>query len=247
MLINTIRFCGKSYIFNSIGFGFVFVVILLFPLSAFSHGGGLDSSGCHNDRKRGGYHCHRSSYTPPATPSYNSLYDSSQGGSNNSTNPYLTGSTPVINATTANNSDKNEKISSLEKLLLEQSGKIKELESIIVELKSKEMLTVKSCDIIKKEAILKTETQELLSGITPISSPNEKFKVKVKTVRSNIRTKPALENNVIGTVDKGDVLSVISESGKFYLVNTSGGEAFIHKTTVEALDSDTSIDHTSTL
>lgn len=30
----------------------------------FSHGGGLDSSGCHHDRKNGGYHCHRSSYTP---------------------------------------------------------------------------------------------------------------------------------------------------------------------------------------
>jgi len=25
---------------------------------AAAHGGGLDASGCHNDRKRGGYHCH---------------------------------------------------------------------------------------------------------------------------------------------------------------------------------------------
>ena len=24
-----------------------------------AHGGGLDSYGCHNDRKHGGYHCHR--------------------------------------------------------------------------------------------------------------------------------------------------------------------------------------------
>ena len=24
-----------------------------------SHGGGLDSLGCHHDRKRGDYHCHR--------------------------------------------------------------------------------------------------------------------------------------------------------------------------------------------
>jgi hypothetical protein len=24
-----------------------------------AHGGGLDSNGCHNDRQRGGYHCHR--------------------------------------------------------------------------------------------------------------------------------------------------------------------------------------------
>lgn len=33
---------------------------------ALAHPGGLNSSGCHNDRKRGGYHCHRSTYTPPA-------------------------------------------------------------------------------------------------------------------------------------------------------------------------------------
>jgi hypothetical protein len=26
---------------------------------AVSHGGGLDQSGCHHDRKNGGYHCHR--------------------------------------------------------------------------------------------------------------------------------------------------------------------------------------------
>lgn len=26
---------------------------------AFGHGGGLDKQGCHHDRKRGGYHCHR--------------------------------------------------------------------------------------------------------------------------------------------------------------------------------------------
>lgn len=28
-------------------------------LDAQAHGGGLDRHGCHNDRKNGGYHCHR--------------------------------------------------------------------------------------------------------------------------------------------------------------------------------------------
>lgn len=28
---------------------------------AAAHGGGLDAKGCHNDRKNGGYHCHRGS------------------------------------------------------------------------------------------------------------------------------------------------------------------------------------------
>lgn len=32
---------------------------LLTPMMVGGHGGGLDSLGCHNDRKRGGYHCHR--------------------------------------------------------------------------------------------------------------------------------------------------------------------------------------------
>ena len=30
-------------------------------LEARAHGGGLDASGCHNNHKTGGYHCHRPS------------------------------------------------------------------------------------------------------------------------------------------------------------------------------------------
>jgi len=34
-------------------------MMLVIPIfSALAHGGGVDSSGCHHDRKRGGYHCH---------------------------------------------------------------------------------------------------------------------------------------------------------------------------------------------
>lgn len=32
-----------------------------------AHGGGLDRHGCHHDRKRGGYHCHRGGTAPPAS------------------------------------------------------------------------------------------------------------------------------------------------------------------------------------
>ena len=35
-----------------------FVAIVLSE-PAYAHGGGLDVNGCHHDRKRGGYHCHR--------------------------------------------------------------------------------------------------------------------------------------------------------------------------------------------
>ncbi len=34
-------------------------LIVLWPMIALGHGGGLDGYGCHYDRKRGGYHCHR--------------------------------------------------------------------------------------------------------------------------------------------------------------------------------------------
>jgi 5-methylcytosine-specific restriction endonuclease McrA len=36
-------------------------VSIVFSHLAFSHGGGLNSEGCHNEKKTGGYHCHRSS------------------------------------------------------------------------------------------------------------------------------------------------------------------------------------------
>lgn len=36
------------------------ILVFLLPGSVLPHGGGLDGRGCHHDRKRGGYHCHRS-------------------------------------------------------------------------------------------------------------------------------------------------------------------------------------------
>ena len=42
-------------------FPILLVNVLLFApfsSSAWSHGGGIDTFGCHNDRKHGGYHCH---------------------------------------------------------------------------------------------------------------------------------------------------------------------------------------------
>src|SRR3972149_4201898 len=37
----------------------VILCLLSVPLGLDSHGGGLDSLGCHHNRKLGGYHCHR--------------------------------------------------------------------------------------------------------------------------------------------------------------------------------------------
>jgi hypothetical protein len=37
----------------------LFIALTAAPMSADAHGGGLNAAGCHNDRKNGGYHCHR--------------------------------------------------------------------------------------------------------------------------------------------------------------------------------------------
>lgn len=42
----------------------IVLAVASLEMLAFAHGGGLNSEGCHNNRKTGGYHCHRSSYTP---------------------------------------------------------------------------------------------------------------------------------------------------------------------------------------
>jgi hypothetical protein len=59
---------------------FIFLATsLLLSQLAFSHGGGLNSEGCHNEKKTGGYHCHRSTSaetTSPIRPN-TSVYDRS--------------------------------------------------------------------------------------------------------------------------------------------------------------------------
>jgi endonuclease YncB( thermonuclease family) len=41
-----------------------FPLLFIFPSGIVAHPGGLNAEGCHNDRKRGGYHCHRNSSSP---------------------------------------------------------------------------------------------------------------------------------------------------------------------------------------
>jgi hypothetical protein len=41
--------------------------VFLLPVGALAHGGGLDSDGCHTNRKTGDYHCHRGSQSPQNT------------------------------------------------------------------------------------------------------------------------------------------------------------------------------------
>jgi hypothetical protein len=45
----------RSLIWLAIGF----FSVCAFAAFVYAHGGGLDAYGCHNNRKAGGYHCHR--------------------------------------------------------------------------------------------------------------------------------------------------------------------------------------------
>ncbi|HBF28793.1 YHYH domain-containing protein [Rhizobium sp.] len=43
---------------NTLRLSLLIVMTCCFSVTAFAHGGGLDSKGCHHERKTGGYHCH---------------------------------------------------------------------------------------------------------------------------------------------------------------------------------------------
>lgn len=57
----------KNSIPQVAGFVLVFSLGTFAGTSAFAHGGGLNSDGCHNNRKTGDYHCHRAA-APQAQP-----------------------------------------------------------------------------------------------------------------------------------------------------------------------------------
>lgn len=46
----------------------IMLALTLVPGISFAHSGGLNAQGCHNDRKRGGYHCHRPKPAQRQTP-----------------------------------------------------------------------------------------------------------------------------------------------------------------------------------
>ena len=49
----------KKRINNTLLFISLVSLLCAQPIDTFGHGGGLDSSGCHHNRKTGDYHCHR--------------------------------------------------------------------------------------------------------------------------------------------------------------------------------------------
>ena len=81
---------------------------MLIQSQAFSHGGGLNKEGCHNDRKNGGYHCHRSKGTQnnSKAPNQSSSNATNESSLNAAFAKYLNGETEVrLNYTTRDNVD----------------------------------------------------------------------------------------------------------------------------------------------
>lgn len=66
-------------------FGVVLVCSVASPL--FAHPGGLDASGCHNDRKHGGYHCHRGDLAGQSFASKADMLAASRGSGSSRTAP----------------------------------------------------------------------------------------------------------------------------------------------------------------
>jgi hypothetical protein len=64
------------------------------PSPALPHGGGLDSYGCHNNRKAGGYHCHRGALAGQAFGSQAEMLQQLKGGSSAASGARATGTAP---------------------------------------------------------------------------------------------------------------------------------------------------------
>ncbi len=50
------------FLISCLWFSLGFLLVFLHAFPAYPHSGGLDRYGCHHDRKRGGYHCHRGQF-----------------------------------------------------------------------------------------------------------------------------------------------------------------------------------------
>lgn len=64
------------------------------PAPAFTHPGGLNADGCHNNRKTGDYHCHRSPASPSAETQTRFL-GSAVGAYRNCTEARAAGAAPI--------------------------------------------------------------------------------------------------------------------------------------------------------
>lgn len=80
---------------------FVMLVSAGVSPSVFAHGGGLDANGCHNDRKNGGYHCHRGASVPMAASHIErrGAVPSRTGGYRNCSEARAAGAAPVRRGT----------------------------------------------------------------------------------------------------------------------------------------------------
>ena len=126
-----------------------------------AHGGGLDASGCHHNRKTGDYHCHRSSYSPSYTPSLPSYTPPASLG--------LLGSSPTPAATVLSyrdlgtSTEDREKIQALENKVAQLTAENTRLSAKVQE-QSRPAENAKSCQTVVEQ--LKQEHEAKLQQAT---------------------------------------------------------------------------------
>lgn len=70
------------------------VSVPAFPVEA--HGGGLNAQGCHNNRKTGGYHCHRGTSSSPRSENAGTGPKRGGGAWRNCSEARAAGAAPVL-------------------------------------------------------------------------------------------------------------------------------------------------------
>lgn len=71
------------------------VALLVTPVAAHAHPGGLNSEGCHNNRKTGDYHCHRGTGAPTQQQRQPDRLMATGGAFRNCTEARAAGAAPV--------------------------------------------------------------------------------------------------------------------------------------------------------
>lgn len=80
-----------------------------------------------------------------------------------------------------------------------------------------------------------SEIQKDPLTLKPAKVENPKFKLTVKAIQANARLSPDSKSKILGIVDQGAVFEASSLSDRFYKINTSNGDAYIHESTVDAI------------
>ena len=97
----------------------------------------------------------------------------------------------------------------------------------VVQISTKDNLEQKN--IVENKNILNKK-------VIAIEDNNELFKVIIKTEQANIRVSAAKQSDVLGIALQGQKFSVLKKKNDYFLIKTSMGDGFIHKSVIQSLE-----------